>query len=154
MSEIKNCWRCGTLTTVVDGRCRKCNLDICVHPLQPLMLDLQKIRKLAHDSKLFAAGMVGPSAQQELMMIERTADVLVARVLDEMGASCDRSKFGGSNDVSQPYSAPETDKPLFPPWCCPECGSSNVGDAAAATYCSSMCKDCGYKWDKATGAAG
>ena len=71
------------------------------HKLQPLMLDLQTIRKLAYKSKAIAAGLVGPSAQQELMMIERTADVLVARVLDEMGASCDRSKFGGSNEVSQ-----------------------------------------------------
>ena len=89
---IENCWRCGTLTTVVDGRCSKCNLDMYfhgVHPLQPLMLDLQTIRKMAHDSKALAAGMLGPAAQQELMMIERTADVLVARVLDEMGASCD-----------------------------------------------------------------
>ena len=116
--------------------------------LQPMMLSMQTIRKLAYESKSIAAGILGPSAQQELMRIERTADVLVARVLDEMGASCDRSKFGGSNEVSSSYSAPETDKPLFPPWCCPECGSSNVGDAGAATYCSSVCKDCGCKWDK------
>ena len=25
---IESCWRCGTLTTVVDGRCVKCNLDL------------------------------------------------------------------------------------------------------------------------------
>ena len=25
---IESCWRCGTLTTVVDGRCRRCNLDL------------------------------------------------------------------------------------------------------------------------------
>ena len=25
---IESCWRCGTLTTVVNGRCEKCNLDL------------------------------------------------------------------------------------------------------------------------------
>jgi len=25
---IDSCWRCGTLTTVVNGRCIKCNLDL------------------------------------------------------------------------------------------------------------------------------
>ena len=78
-----------------------------MHKLQPMMLDLQTIRKLAHDAKRMAAGMLGNSAYQELMTIERMADVLVARVLDEMGASCDRSKFAGSNEISRSYSAPE-----------------------------------------------
>ena len=78
-----------------------------MHKLQPMMLDLQTIRKLAHDAKPMAAGMLGNSAYQELMTIERMADVLVARVLDEMGASCDRSKFAGSNEISRSYSAPE-----------------------------------------------
>ena len=109
---IDHCWRCGTLTTIEKGRCKRCNLDL-IGPselavkLQPFMLDMQTIRKLAFQSKSLAAGILGPSAQQELMMIERTADVLVARVLDEMGASCDRTKFGGSNEVSRSYSAPE-----------------------------------------------
>ena len=80
------------------------------------MMDLQTIRKLAYQSKIIAAGMLGASAQEELKTIERLADTLVARVLDEMGASCDRTKFGGSNEVSQSYSAPEEDKPLLPPW--------------------------------------
>jgi len=98
------------------GRRLRVHVIVMPHKLQPLMLDLQTIRKLAYKSKAIAAGMLGSSAQQELMMIERTADVLVARVLDEMGASCDRTKFGGNNEVSQSYSAPETDKPLLPPW--------------------------------------
>jgi len=77
------------------------------HKLQPLMLDLQTIRKLANQSKAMASGMIGASAQQELMVIEQAADALVARVLAEMGASCDQTKFGGSNEVSRAYSAPE-----------------------------------------------
>ena len=50
------------------------------------------------------------------MQIEKVADVVVARILDAMAASCDRSKFSGSNEVSRAYSAPEEDKPLIPPW--------------------------------------
>jgi len=86
------------------------------HELQPLLLKCQTIRKLAYEAKSIAAGMVGASAQQDLMQIERLADVVVARILDESGASCDRSLFAGSNEVSRAYSAPETDKPLLPPW--------------------------------------
>ena len=65
------------------------------HELQPLLLKCQTIRKLAYEAKSIAAEMVGASAQQELMQIERLADVVVARILDESGASCDRTKFGG-----------------------------------------------------------
>jgi hypothetical protein len=28
MDRIETCWRCGTLTTVIDNRCRRCNLDM------------------------------------------------------------------------------------------------------------------------------
>lgn len=31
---------------------------------------------------------------------------------------------------------------------CPECGSSNTGDPGAATYCTTVCKDCGHRWDR------
>jgi len=27
---IDSCWRCGTLTTVVNDRCIKCNLDLTI----------------------------------------------------------------------------------------------------------------------------
>lgn len=30
---------------------------------------------------------------------------------------------------------------------CPNCGSSNTGDAGAATYKDSVCKDCGKLFD-------
>lgn len=29
---------------------------------------------------------------------------------------------------------------------CPDCGSTNTGDAAAATYADSVCKDCGHRF--------
>ena len=63
------------------------------YALQPLLLKCQTIRKLAYEAKGVAAEMVGASAQQELMQIERLADVVVARILDTSGASCDRSLF-------------------------------------------------------------
>jgi len=111
---IENCWRCGTLTTVENGRCVRCNLDLSERKntnlsqkLQPLMLDVQTIRKLAYQSKEMAAGMVGSSARAELEQIEQLANVVVARVLDAMECSCNRELFGGSNEVSRSYSAPE-----------------------------------------------
>lgn len=39
-------------------------------------------------------------------------------------------------------------EPCRHPWQCPQCRSCNTGDAAAATYCTTVCKDCGYKWDE------
>lgn len=32
------------------------------------------------------------------------------------------------------------------PWKCPSCGSSDTGDAAAATYMDACCRRCGHKW--------
>ena len=63
--------------------------------LQPLMLDVQTIRKLAYQSKAMATGMVGSSAGAELEQIEQLANVVVARVLDAMECSCDRTLFSG-----------------------------------------------------------
>ena len=113
---IENCWRCGTLTTVENGRCVRCNLDLSERKntnlsqkLQPLMLDVQTIRKLAYQSKEMAAGMVGSSARAELEQIEQLANVVVARVLEAMVCSCDRTLFSGSNEITRSYSPKDHD---------------------------------------------
>ena len=37
------------------------------------------------------------------------------------------------------------------PWRCPECLSTDTGDAALATYMDSVCKRCGHRWLHPTG---
>ena len=41
---IVSCWRCGTLTTVVDGRCEKCNLDLSEEKADDMTDELRAFR--------------------------------------------------------------------------------------------------------------
>lgn len=60
-----------------------------------LYFALITIRKLAYENKNEAKEKIGMTAQSELMEIERIADILVARLLQEAGSSFDPGKLKG-----------------------------------------------------------